>query len=385
MGLWGLIGIPILILIYIIKNKYTEQTVSSTYLWTLSERFLKRRNPLTLITGLIALILQILAVAAISIAIAHPVFTLKDAAKQYYFMLDASGSMTEQSDGVTLFEQGKDRIREMISSSANGSTFTLIRVGDTYEIVCENYDNRGETLSMLDELQVGGSEAAMQDALIGAQNAFSQNSGLDMYLFTDKNYADTQNVKVVNLSVAVENYAISDFTYTRNLDEMTVTANLISYESDKDLTVEFYKDGETTAFATQTVSVLKGEKTPIEPIVIRGDFTKIEAVLLDSDGQSLDNGSVLFSEESQNAYRVLLVSDRPFFLQTALLVVGTADVYTISTEKYEAASGYDLYIFDCFNPQVKPDCGRLLSKLNSHTAPSLGITCGLKQSKMYKS
>ena len=90
MGLWGLIGIPILILIYIIKNKYTEQTVSSTYLWTLSERFVKRRNPLTMITGLIALILQILAVAAISLAIAHPVFTLKDAARQYYFILDKS-------------------------------------------------------------------------------------------------------------------------------------------------------------------------------------------------------------------------------------------------------------------------------------------------------
>ena len=41
LGLLGLIGIPILIIIYIIKTKYTEQTVASTYLWLLSERFLK--------------------------------------------------------------------------------------------------------------------------------------------------------------------------------------------------------------------------------------------------------------------------------------------------------------------------------------------------------
>ena len=314
MGLWGLIGIPILILIYIIKNKYTEQTVSSTYLWTLSERFLKRRNPLTLITGLIALILQILAVAAISLAIAHPVFTLKDVAKQYYFMLDASGSMTAENDGATLFEQGKERIREMIENSGNGSTYTLVFVGDTYEIVCENYENKAETLTMLSELQVCGGDALMQDALQGAQNAFTQNGGLDMYLFTDKNYVATENVTVVNLSQATENYALSDFTYSRDLDEITITANLISYESDKDLTVEFYKDGETTAFATQTVSVVKGEKTPISSIVINGTFEKVEALILDSDGQPLDNGSVLFSEESQNAYKVLLVSNKPFFL-----------------------------------------------------------------------
>ena len=38
LGLLGLIGIPILIIIYIIKTQYTEQTISSTFLWTLSEK-----------------------------------------------------------------------------------------------------------------------------------------------------------------------------------------------------------------------------------------------------------------------------------------------------------------------------------------------------------
>ena len=357
MGLWGLIGIPILILIYIIKNKYTEQTVSSTYLWTLSERFLKRKNPLTMIAGLIALILQILAVAAISLAIAHPVFMLKDVARQYYFILDSSGSMSAGLNEDSLFEQGKGRIRDIIQDSANGSTYTLVCIGDTYEIVCENYDDKGETLRMLDELQVGGGEAAMETALLGAQSAFAENSGLDMYLFTDKSYSETENITVVNLSNVTENYAISDFTYTTNLETVTVTANVISYESDKELTVEFYKDGEEKAISTQNISLVKGEKTPIEPIVFNGTFHKIEALILDSDGQKLDNSSLLFSEESQNAYRVLLVSDQPFFLESALKVAGTAAIEKIETEDYAGQSGYDLYIFDCFNPQTMPKDG----------------------------
>lgn len=37
LGLLGLLGIPVLILIYVIKSKYTEQTIASTYLWELSE------------------------------------------------------------------------------------------------------------------------------------------------------------------------------------------------------------------------------------------------------------------------------------------------------------------------------------------------------------
>ena len=80
LGLLGLIGVPILILVYIIKSKYTEQTVASTYLWTLSERFLKRKRRPSPLAGLISLIIQILAVIVASLAIAHPSITVPNAA-----------------------------------------------------------------------------------------------------------------------------------------------------------------------------------------------------------------------------------------------------------------------------------------------------------------
>ena len=96
LGLLGLIGIPILIAIYIIKNKYTEQTVASTYLWTLSERFLKRKNPVSPVAGIISLILQILAVTVISLAIAHPSITFHGA-NEYCFVLDTSASMSMEA------------------------------------------------------------------------------------------------------------------------------------------------------------------------------------------------------------------------------------------------------------------------------------------------
>lgn len=371
MGLWGLIGIPILILIYIIKNKYTEQTVSSTYLWTLSERFVKRRNPLTMITGLIALILQILAVAAISLAIAHPVFTLKNAAREYYFILDKSGSMSAQTDDTTLFNQGKERIRSIIKDAADGSTYTIVCVGDTYEVVCESYDDRAKTLELLDEVQVGGGEADMEEVLLSAQNAFEQDGGLTMYLFTDKTVERAENIKIVSLVGEKDNYAISDLTYENDGDNVILNANVVSYESDKVLTVEFYKDEEEKAFSTQTVSLIKGEKTPIEPILFNGTFRMVEAVIVDEDGQKLDNSNVLFSKEGQTGYRVLLVSDKPFFLQSALQVAGTATIETVATEAYEGASGYDLYIFDCFNPKTMPKDGAVwLINLDGNLAQS---------------
>ena len=83
LGLLGLIGVPIVILIYILKNKYNEQTVPSTYLWTLSERFFKKRNPLSGLAGIISLILQILTIIFVSLAIARPVFVVRESALEY--------------------------------------------------------------------------------------------------------------------------------------------------------------------------------------------------------------------------------------------------------------------------------------------------------------
>ena len=96
-GLLGLIGIPVIILIYILQSKYTEQTVNSTYIWHLSDKFLKRKNPLSGMTGIISLILQLLMVLIISFAISRPIITLPGAAYNYCFVLDASSSLAISS------------------------------------------------------------------------------------------------------------------------------------------------------------------------------------------------------------------------------------------------------------------------------------------------
>ena len=101
LGLLGLIGVPLLIIIYILRSKYNEQTVASTYLWTLSERFFKRRNPLSGLTGIISLIMQILTVIFATLLIARPVFVVPASASEYCFVLDSTGSMNTENGNTT--------------------------------------------------------------------------------------------------------------------------------------------------------------------------------------------------------------------------------------------------------------------------------------------
>ncbi len=170
LGLLGLLGIPVLILIYIIKSKYTEQTVSSTYLWHLSERFLKKRNPFSHLTGLISLILQILAVIAISLTIAHPILTMPGAAQDYCFVLDGTGSMQMQhGEDVTRFEAGKQEIAKIIEDSADGSTYTLIYIADKTTKVYEQTDSKEVANALLEELKYSFSDTTLADAQAIAQ------------------------------------------------------------------------------------------------------------------------------------------------------------------------------------------------------------------------
>ena len=210
LGFLGLLAIPVLILIYIIKNKYTEQVVASTYLWTLSERFLKRKNPVNKITGIISLILQILAVTAISFAIAHPVFTMRGAAEDYCFVLDGSGSMNIENGGKTRLENGISRIRQEIKGSVEGSSYTIVYTGDYAAVVCEKTQDKTLALKTLDEIEPCYTATDPADALKIVQAYFDQTPSMKIFLYTDKAYDVTENVTVVNLSSREKNYPLAD-------------------------------------------------------------------------------------------------------------------------------------------------------------------------------
>ena len=108
LGLLGLIGVPILIIIYIIKNKYTEQTIPSTYLWELSERFLKRKKRVNPLAGLLRLILQLIMVTCLSFALAHPIVVLPNEAQELCILVDVSGSMNMSVGGESRLDRAID-------------------------------------------------------------------------------------------------------------------------------------------------------------------------------------------------------------------------------------------------------------------------------------
>ena len=359
LGLLGLIGIPILIVIYIIKSKYTEQTVSSTYLWLLSERFLKRKNPISKLAGIISLILQILAVTVISLIIAHPVITLPNAAYEYCFVLDASGSMSFQNaNGQTRFEAGKDEILRVIDSSVDGCRYSLVYVGDDTNVIFEKLENKEQAIALVKELQPSYNEADFTDAIGVAQGYFNEYPGVRTYLITDVAYKNTQNIELVNVGEDVENYAVGNVSYLQRGKELTVMGGLLSYRSDASLTVNLYLDGSETPIDTQIISVLAGEPTPFSLTAAANAFSSIRVEISNADALMMDNEYIIYDVKSESSYKTLIVSDRPLFLEAMIATVINADIDVIDPKDYKGQSGYGLYVFDSVNAQILTDMPR---------------------------
>ena len=264
LGLLILIGIPILIIIYIIKNKYTEQIISSTYIWTLSEKFLKRRNPINKLVGLISLILQILAVLFIAIAVAHPVFAVPNSAYEYCFVLDGSGSMNIVQSGKTRLDIGKEKIASVINGAMGGCSYTLVYVGTTTEIVFEKTEDKERALKQLDEIEPSYLDTGMTPALGVAQQYFTQTPSVKTYLVTDKSYVIHNNVDIINVSSNAENYALSEVEYRTSNGTITVTGKATSYESDVKLNIALYFGDSAEAAAAVEVDAAKLEPADFE-------------------------------------------------------------------------------------------------------------------------
>lgn len=358
LGLLGLIGVPIIILIYILKNKHTEQIVPSTYLWELSERFLEKKKKVNLVSGIISLILQIIAIISISLAIAHPILTIPNAAKEYCFILDASGSMNMQSsENVARIDLGKKEIEAIIDDASDGSKFTLIHAGATTRLIYEKLDDKDKAIELLSGLEATGLTVNYDSTLKYVQDYFNVNSSLITYLVTDKDYNAT-NIEIINVSNNEDNYAVVNTEYKIEDSILTVYGNVISYENDALLSIEIYVND--TLISSQQISSVKLALSEYSAQCDITDFDTIKVVITNSDGLSDDNTNIIYNINNVYNHKTLIVSEYPFYLKSAIDTVGNTEVYVVSPTYYNSnMTGYSLYIFDSFTPNILPNDGTI--------------------------
>ena len=109
LGLLGLIGVPIIIIIYIIKSRYVQKPVASTFIWKRSLKYLRRRIPINFIMSVV-LIVQIIVVVIATLALSD-IKTKPAKSQASIIIVDASASMKATNGNKSRYDIAIDMIR----------------------------------------------------------------------------------------------------------------------------------------------------------------------------------------------------------------------------------------------------------------------------------
>ncbi len=358
LGFLILIFIPVLIILYILKNKFTEQTVSSTYIWTLSEKFLKRRRPISRIYGILSLVLQCLLVAVIALAVAHPQIKLPNQARDYCFIIDSSGSMLIKNGDSTRYDLAKEEISSIIDNSQLGSTYTLISCAEEPTVIYEAITNKESAISQLNTLTITSLDSKCIDAMPLAQSLYDDNRSLQVYVASDKDYA-TNNINFISVASQSRNFSFADVIYNVSLRRLTLSGKINSYNASGEVKVVLNVDGEDLAETSVTVNLNETADFNFTDVNVTENYQSIALSLVADDDLAADNTYIAYNLVQERVNKTLLVSNNPLYLESLLKAIGTLDLKVIKPEDYDTSIyyGYGLYIFDGYNPNELPSDG----------------------------
>lgn len=392
-ALFALLAIPVLIIIYILRNRYKEETAPSTYIWEISEKFLKKKNPLRKIEHLITLIVQILAIFFMAFTLAKPTITLKGQADNIVFVLDASASMNmynaKTNSGLsnenkkTRFVEAKEKIMETVNDAAKGSKFTLILADEEPGYVCKDISDSTQFEIYLNTATASEISCDLVKPLEMAQQLLSSGVDNKCIVASDKSFTNVidnkqDNLEFIDVSDDTSiNYAVNEFTYDIFGNQIQFSGSLINYndKNPREVKIRFFVDDVNYGWTNVNnyveddtgKSVITETALPFVVTVTEkesGQLNKVKSVKVqiedEDDALALDNVYYANDNTTSKTTNVLIVSTSSFYLETVMKSMKTINVNYKTVSSYSGQTGYDLYIFDCYNPN------------DSYTLPSDG-------------
>ena len=355
-GLWLLLLIPVLIIIYIIRARHEERAVSSTFIWKLSTRFMKKRLPFRKIRKVLLFTCQLLMIVAVSLLVSQPAIVAEGGGKEYVLILDGSASMNMQNeDGETRFDRATELIEELVSESAYGTPISIILASDESAYLVQRSESETEIRLALKNADCGNGDGNIEEALGLAQLICNKNAVTDVIVFSDCDYETVQNVSVVNVAEEEWNVSVSALSYTKLDGNYVFTATVCSSNKDADITLAVSADGKI--YDAQSISCVADTETTATFTVEALDDFDVATVYTDAkDGLESDN-SYSTCKKTVNEINVLLVSASPLYLENVLNVMGNCTVTVVSALEEATLTGYGLYIFDGCMPETLPADG----------------------------
>lgn len=376
----GLLALPI-VLLYMLRLRRREQTVSSTWLWRELVRDRAANAPWQRLRRNLLLLLQLLILAALVLALARPALPLPGlGGGNVIVLLDASASM-QAVDGAagTRFDDARAVVDRLIGGLSGDDRLTLIRVGRTPQVLAAASADRP---ALRRALAAAAPENAAADWPAAFALAAGSAQGLAdprIAIVSDGGLPDglpplPGEVSFVPVGRAGENLAISAQAARPSgggADLLVVVDN--PGATPRSALLSLYRDG--ALYDSRRIELAAGGQSA-QTWSLPGAAGVVEARLAARDGLPdylpLDDRAWTLLEGGAER-RVLLISEGNLFLERLFAVLPGTELFRAAPDEAEALlaetdAPFDIVVYDgeplpagplpgnalVFNPQNPP-------------------------------
>ncbi len=211
LGFLGLLGIGVLVLIYILRPKYTRRLLPSTFMWIRSQKYRRKKMPIEPFKDWLIFLLQALAIAACATIIASPHLIAEENIKESnecVVVIDASASMRSKlikTTGETRFDRAIDQTKLLVDEVLirQGGSISVILAGKTPEFIIDDADRHSysDVIDILDNAECTYGSSDLEAAMLLAEDRVIHNPTAKITVFsgTELGYMGDA-VTVVNLA-----------------------------------------------------------------------------------------------------------------------------------------------------------------------------------------
>jgi Ca-activated chloride channel homolog len=376
LALAGLVFIPVVVAMYLLKLRRDETVVPSTLLWSRLSTDVEANAPWQRLRRSLLLLLQLLLVMLLVLLAARP-FLERPAglARDVVLVMDTSASMAATDVAPNRLAAARDAALAALADLPTGGHVSVIAADRSARIVVNETTDISRVRAALDALEPSSTSGDLGDALELASKLAARSGDAQILVATDAAVAapittkvgapikvlpvgrDRKNQAIVALAVraAPSSVTRSVFVSVANLDIESAQRRLEVWGDDHLLEA---RDVALDAQARSDVVIddIPQDVGVVEVRLVGADATSTAA----PDHLAIDDRAwaVLPSAETK---LVLLVGDGDPYLETALSYLPNVELYGVTPAEYGPATQrtdgrpWDLVIFESNLPATLPD------------------------------
>ena len=356
--------VPVIIIMYMMKQKAKEQKVASLYLWREMVKNDRANTPWEKLKKNWLMVLQIITLLILIAALTSPYFLsgLVSSGKSC-IVIDTSASMGFMYDeNQTRFEKAQEEAISYVRKQKNGTEISLITSDRTAILLSNKVQSKSDVIDMIKNLEPSNYPGDANEGVQMAKSLALDTKGLQTLVLTDSDVnCENLDATVVDVYSDMDNVTIDYVSHgykDNRLDILVKVSNYCKETVKRD--VSLYQDENLVVTKEVEIEPSSSKVVYFEDVVLDGPvyFAQVSGKdACDGDNISYD----ILTDENEK--RVLLMTRANVYLENALNLIPGITVSKsedISSFDDFAKQEYDLYIFDSMLPANLPEQGNII-------------------------